>query len=588
MTGAGKVWFITGASSNFGIALTRSLLDAGYRVVATARTVSKVPFESHASLLILPLDVNDAISISHAFDEAMKKFGRIDVVVNKAGIHACGELESIPEAAAREMFDVQFWGPAYIQAMATSIFEAQGDEGLIINVSSALAVFNAPLRTMISATKAAAEALTLARSRSSPFVTALNVRPGAFERNPRTDFYPQLSAYASKDLGRTIAGSMRKQGAPPPGIGDVDRMAASLIALAELPGAQRPGVVSLGSDAYAMARVCAKKRVDHLREGQRLLKAISSSSSHVKAEQVWFVTNASSSFGQTLVRVLLARGERVAAVIAAQQSSVFTAQDTLLLLQQESASTSATIATIDATIERFGRIDVVVNAPLDTLSLGENESEASRALLERVFWEPVNACTAAVKTFRERNPPGAGGRIFNVLTTADSNTKHSDLHTAANSALNAVTTSLVRELPGKWRITAAALTIDSDLLANEQTAQLLLSLANVSNSALPSQLPIGARALASAQHAADIELSAALSNDAMTRALKTDHGHIDGRARVGLTEAIFTLVLSPSPSFMGWISSVISILGWGLRLVVSEKIVRRGMGKSFESGVRGS
>lgn len=116
MADTGKVWFITGASSNFGIALARALLASGHRVVATARTISKVPLEPHDSLLILPLDVTDADSISRAFDEALKKFGRIDVVVNKTGIHACGELESIPEVEAREMFDVQFWGPARIQA----------------------------------------------------------------------------------------------------------------------------------------------------------------------------------------------------------------------------------------------------------------------------------------------------------------------------------------------------------------------------------------------------------------------------------------------------------------------------------------
>ena len=113
---AGKVWFITGASSNFGVALTGALLRAGYCVVATARTVSKIPFETHESLLILSLDVSDPASISCAFDVAVKTFGRIDVVVNKAGVHACGELESIPETSAREMFDVQLWGPARIQA----------------------------------------------------------------------------------------------------------------------------------------------------------------------------------------------------------------------------------------------------------------------------------------------------------------------------------------------------------------------------------------------------------------------------------------------------------------------------------------
>ena len=123
----------------------------------------------------------------------------------------------------------------------------------------------------------------------STHVSALNVRPGAFEKEPRTDFYPQLPAYASKSLGRTIANSMRKQGAPPPGIGDVEKMVASLIAIAEVPRGQRPRVISFGSDAHALVRVCAKKRVDHLSAGQRLLKAMSSDCAYNDTKsRVWF------------------------------------------------------------------------------------------------------------------------------------------------------------------------------------------------------------------------------------------------------------------------------------------------------------
>lgn len=115
MTGDGKVWFLTGTSSNFGIALTDVLRKAGCRVVATARTPSKLPFNSDDSLLILTLDVNDPLSISRAFDDALKHFGRIDVVVNKAGVSTLAELESMPENVARNIFGAHCWGPARVQ-----------------------------------------------------------------------------------------------------------------------------------------------------------------------------------------------------------------------------------------------------------------------------------------------------------------------------------------------------------------------------------------------------------------------------------------------------------------------------------------
>ena len=117
--GSSKVWLITGTTSNFGIALTRALLKAGHRVVATARTPSKLPFTDNESFLIVRLDLSDVSSIQRAFDEAQKRFGRIDVVVNKAGYNSLVELEGLSVSMARAMFDAQLWGPARVQDMVS-------------------------------------------------------------------------------------------------------------------------------------------------------------------------------------------------------------------------------------------------------------------------------------------------------------------------------------------------------------------------------------------------------------------------------------------------------------------------------------
>lgn len=107
------------------------------------------------------------------------------------------------------------------------------------------------------------------------------------------------------------------------------------------------------------------------------------------------MTNAGSPFGRTLIRVLLASGQRVAAATNAQEPSPFTAaEDALLLLDLSSSSTSAINAHLDIAVEHFGRVDVVVNTPSLELPLSEGEPEVSRTLLEHVFWEPIHACTA--------------------------------------------------------------------------------------------------------------------------------------------------------------------------------------------------
>src|SRR4051812_35487457 len=81
------VWFVTGAARGMGIDLARAALDAGHRVVATARDPAKVTaaLGEHDTLLAVSLDVTDAAAAGTAADAAVERFGRIDTLVNNAG-----------------------------------------------------------------------------------------------------------------------------------------------------------------------------------------------------------------------------------------------------------------------------------------------------------------------------------------------------------------------------------------------------------------------------------------------------------------------------------------------------------------------
>ncbi|KAK1231811.1 hypothetical protein PQX77_005025 [Marasmius sp. AFHP31] len=113
-----RVWFITGTSTGLGKSLLELVLKSGERVVATSRDPS-----SHASLtttyskdqlLLQKVDLTKAEQIKRAFDEAVKAFGRVDIVVNNAGYGLFGEIEGISDEEARRNFDVQFWGPVNV------------------------------------------------------------------------------------------------------------------------------------------------------------------------------------------------------------------------------------------------------------------------------------------------------------------------------------------------------------------------------------------------------------------------------------------------------------------------------------------
>ena len=100
-----KVWFITGAGSGIGAATAKAALKAGDRVVATGRNLDKVrnALSDVASdnLAFVQLDVADEAQ-ANAVDEAVKAFGRIDVLVNNAGYSLLGNFEEFSTAEVRE------------------------------------------------------------------------------------------------------------------------------------------------------------------------------------------------------------------------------------------------------------------------------------------------------------------------------------------------------------------------------------------------------------------------------------------------------------------------------------------------------
>lgn len=91
-----RVWFITGASKGLGYAFTCAALKAGDKVVAVARTIdnlAKLEETYQESLLPLNLDVTDREAVFSTVETAVKHFGRLDIVVNNAGIMTMGMIE---------------------------------------------------------------------------------------------------------------------------------------------------------------------------------------------------------------------------------------------------------------------------------------------------------------------------------------------------------------------------------------------------------------------------------------------------------------------------------------------------------------
>jgi NAD(P)-dependent dehydrogenase (short-subunit alcohol dehydrogenase family) len=251
-----STWFITGTSSGLGAALADRALAAGHQVVATARDTSPLEHLSSTyqhAVLTATLDVTDQRSIAVAVQDAERRFGGIDVLVNNAGYgYTAAVEEGEPEKVAR-LFATNFFGPVDLIRAALPGMRARGS-GSIVNVSSIGARVNIAGGGYYSAAKAALGGLSgsLRREVEPLGIRVMVVEPGSF----RTDFRGRsadrsdlrIDSY-DKALGRVGDRSLGPQR------GDPAKAAAAIVEAVEDP--DPPKLLLLGTDALAGYRVAA-------------------------------------------------------------------------------------------------------------------------------------------------------------------------------------------------------------------------------------------------------------------------------------------------------------------------------------------
>ena len=190
-----KIVLITGCSTGIGHDLARRLTLANYTVVATARHLERLSDLDVA--LQLPLDVTDPTSVANATEEIVRRFGRIDVLVNNAGYAVRGAVEDISVEQVQQMFDVNVYGVMrMIRAVVPHM--RQQKSGRVITIGSLAGKLVLPVNGTYSATKFALEALSDAlRMELALFgIQVVLIEPG----NIRTNFMATAQANAKEIL----------------------------------------------------------------------------------------------------------------------------------------------------------------------------------------------------------------------------------------------------------------------------------------------------------------------------------------------------------------------------------------------------
>jgi NAD(P)-dependent dehydrogenase (short-subunit alcohol dehydrogenase family) len=193
-----QVVLITGCSTGIGRALAAELAGRGQRVFATARRLEALEPLRHPAVDRLALDVLDAASIEAAVAEVVRRAGRIDILINNAGVNLVGPLVEVPLESVGKIFDTNVTG---LLALTQAVFPhmARQRSGRVVNVGSVVGLLPTPFAGPYCASKAAVHMLSeVLRMELAPFgIDVIVVQPGGVRS--------QISETASQDLARYAA-----------------------------------------------------------------------------------------------------------------------------------------------------------------------------------------------------------------------------------------------------------------------------------------------------------------------------------------------------------------------------------------------
>lgn len=217
------VALVTGASSGIGLATAKALRQAGYWVFGTSR---KVPSTGYDGITMIACDVTDDASVSAAVASVIDQGGRIDLLVNNAGVGLLGAAEESSIAQSQALFNVNVFGVIRMTNAVLPIMRRQG-KGRIINLSSILGLIPAPYSALYAASKHAIEGYSESLDHETRVfgVRVTLVEPGytrtAFEQSTLAPDQPIAVYGPVRDAMRSHAVKNNEAGDAPEAVAEV-------------------------------------------------------------------------------------------------------------------------------------------------------------------------------------------------------------------------------------------------------------------------------------------------------------------------------------------------------------------------------
>jgi NAD(P)-dependent dehydrogenase (short-subunit alcohol dehydrogenase family) len=270
-----QTWFITGSSRGLGRALVQAALDAGDRVVATARRpgqLAETLGQYGDRVLPVALDVTDPSAVRAAVAAGLQAFGRLDVIVNNAGYANVAPVETGPEEDFRIQFETNFWGVYHVSRAVIPHLRAQGG-GTIVQFSSVGGrVGGSPGIASYQAAKFAVDGLSRVLAvETAPFgIQVMVVEPSGFA----TDWAGSSMTYHDipAEYDATIGEMHRRMRANPAGPAGDPARAAQIIVQA-VKRDNPPSHLLLGTTAVDMALDYSRRQIAEASEWEKVSRS---------------------------------------------------------------------------------------------------------------------------------------------------------------------------------------------------------------------------------------------------------------------------------------------------------------------------
>lgn len=454
-----KRWLVTGGSTGFGKGLVLKLCQMGYVVAATSRDVSKLD-ELPDDVIKIQLDVRDIESCKNAICVAEEKMGKIDVLVNNAGLSHMSNFEETPSDIAENIIETNYWGVANMTKAIIPHMRKNGS-GTVINISSASGFRPRNYGAYYVASKFAVESLTKnLKFECQRFMRFMSIEFGGLntglskrqtivhttipEYKQLPPLYPFKKGYSNK----------------------LEKAILAVIAMTN--NKDLPRDLVLGWDAYQQfpqALSVFEKETDKY-------KTISITTDEAKMDKIklddvtlprnkglkiqnWLITGASGGFGKVLALRLNELGYTVA-VTSRDITKLKSFPEGIYKIESQLDNAQECEKVVKSAIEMMGAVDVLVNNA--TSNCWCSFEEIPEDIMRKVFYVNYTLPQYMIKAMLPHMRENRNGTVINITSIAGIQPRaRVSTYSAAKAALEGLTRTLKSECQRYGRFMAVEL-----------------------------------------------------------------------------------------------------------------------------------